>query len=112
MKSLCGLENLQVDVHSLECRKSHTIGADPFLSGSFTKPTNPHGRVTGRDLETFELHQLKSAPSSQLLPVFPGFDRLQTCCHSFGPAGILHYFQVPTNFFFVVMTTGQELGHR
>ena len=27
--------------------------------------------------ETFELNQLKSAPS-QLLPVFPGFDRLQT----------------------------------
>ena len=30
--------------------------------------------------ETFELNQLKSAPS-QLLPVFSGFDRLQTCCH-------------------------------
>jgi hypothetical protein len=30
--------------------------------------------------ETLELNQLKSAPS-QLLPVFSGFDRLQTCCH-------------------------------
>jgi hypothetical protein len=30
--------------------------------------------------ETFELNQLKSAPS-QLLPVLSGFDRLQTCCH-------------------------------
>ena len=28
----------------------------------------------------------------QLLPVFPGFDRLQTCCHSFGPANILYFF--------------------
>jgi hypothetical protein len=35
-----------------------------------------------------ELNQLKSAPS-QLLPVFSEFDRLQTCCHSFGPANIL-----------------------
>ena len=38
--------------------------------------------------ETFELNQLKSAPS-QLPPVFSGFDRLQTCCHSFGLADIL-----------------------
>ena len=29
--------------------------------------------------ETFELNQLKSVPS-QLLPVFSGFDQLQTCC--------------------------------
>jgi hypothetical protein len=41
--------------------------------------------------EIFELNQLKSAPS-QLLPGFPGFDRLQTCCHSFGPANILLFF--------------------
>jgi hypothetical protein len=34
--------------------------------------TNQH-----RVWETFELNQLKSAPS-QLLPVFPGFDRLET----------------------------------
>ena len=30
MKFVRGLENLQLDVHSLECRKSHAIGADPF----------------------------------------------------------------------------------
>jgi hypothetical protein len=60
---------------------------------------------------TFELNQLKSAPS-QVLPVFfSGFDRLQTCCHSFGLANILYFFQVPANFFFIVMTIGQELGH-
>jgi hypothetical protein len=41
--------------------------------------------------ETFELSQLKSTPS-QLLPVFPGFHRLQTCCRSFGPANILYFF--------------------
>ena len=41
--------------------------------------------------ETFELNQLKSVPS-QLLPVFSRFDRLQTCCHSFGPANILFFF--------------------
>jgi hypothetical protein len=39
---------------------------------------------------TFELNQRKSA-SSQFLPFFSGFDRLQTCCHSFGPANILHF---------------------
>jgi hypothetical protein len=38
--------------------------------------------------ETFELNHLKSAPS-QLLS---GFDRLQTCCHEFGPANILYIF--------------------
>ena len=37
-------------------------------------------KLTCRVRETFELNQLKSAPS-QLLPVFSGFDRLQTCCH-------------------------------
>jgi hypothetical protein len=41
--------------------------------------------------ETFELNQLKSAPS-QLLPVFSGFHRLQTCCDQFGPADILYFF--------------------
>jgi hypothetical protein len=41
--------------------------------------------------EIFELNQLKSAPS-QLLPVFSRFDRLQTCCHSFGPANVLRCF--------------------
>jgi hypothetical protein len=60
--------------------------------------------------ETFELNQLKSTPS-QLLPLSLGFDRLQTCCHEFGLANILLFFQVPANFFFIVMTTGQELGH-
>jgi hypothetical protein len=64
--------------------------------------------------EAFELNQLISAPS-QLLPVFfSGFDRLQTCCHQFGPANIniyIKFLQVPVNFFFIVMTTGQELGH-
>jgi hypothetical protein len=35
---------------------------------------------------------------------------LRTCCHSFGPANILYFFQVPANFFFIVMTTGLELG--
>jgi hypothetical protein len=35
-----------------------------------------HDRVR----ETFELNQLKSAPS-QLLPVFSEFDRFQACCH-------------------------------
>jgi hypothetical protein len=38
------------------------------------------GRDPSRVRETFELNQLKSAPS-QILPVFSGFDRLQTCCH-------------------------------
>ena len=36
-------------------------------------------KVPNRIWETFELNQLKSAPS-QLLPVFPGFDQLQSCC--------------------------------
>jgi hypothetical protein len=52
--------------------------------------------------ETFELNQLKSAPS-QLLPDFSGLDQLQTCCHSFGPANILYFFpQALATFFFIV----------
>ena len=47
------------------------IGEDSTLS---------HEIMGVRVRETFELDQLKSVPS-QLLPVFPGFDRLQTCCH-------------------------------
>ena len=48
--------------------------------------------------ETFELNlvQLKSAPS-QLLRLqiqVLGFDRLQTCCHSFGPANILLFLSI------------------
>ena len=60
--------------------------------------------------ETLELNRLKPAPS-QLLPVSSGFDRLQTCCHEFGLTNILLFFQVLANFFFIVMTTGQELGY-
>ena len=41
--------------------------------------------------EALELNQLKSAPS-QLLPFFSGFDRLQTCCHSFALANNLWFF--------------------
>ena len=48
--------------------------------------TNEEGQP--RVGETFYLNQLKSTPS-QLLPVFPGLNRLQTCCHSFKPANIL-----------------------
>jgi hypothetical protein len=33
----------------------------------------------------------QGAPS-QLLPVFSGFDRLQSCCDQFGPANILYIF--------------------
>lgn len=66
--------------------------------------------------ETFELNQRKPAPS-QLLRVFffPVFDRLRTCCHTFGPANIkvcfFFFFQCRLKFFFIVMTTSQELGH-
>ena len=55
------------------------------------KKVGMHACVWLRVWETFELNQLESAPS-QLLPVFSGFNRLQTCCHSFGPANILHIF--------------------
>jgi hypothetical protein len=67
-------------------------------------------QACNRVRETFELNQVKSAPS-QLLPVFPEFDRLQTSCHSFGPTIILFFLQVPAHFFFIVMTTSQELEH-
>jgi hypothetical protein len=53
--------------------------------------TQAKSRDHGRVREAFELNQLKSAPS-QLLPVFSGFDRLQTCCHSFGLTNILFFF--------------------
>jgi hypothetical protein len=53
----------------------HTLARNPTeLKILLQKLINP------RVPETFELNQLKSAPS-QLLPVFPGFDQLQTCCH-------------------------------
>ena len=51
----------------------------------------PSRQSSTRVRETFELNQLKSTPS-QLLPVFSGFDRLQTCSHWFGPANILYIF--------------------
>ena len=56
----------------------------PFFSCQRPPPNNRVG-------ETFELNQLKSAPS-QLLPVFSEFDRLPTCCHSVGPVNILYFF--------------------
>ena len=49
------------------------------------------GGIRNRVQEPFELNQLKSAPS-QLLPDFSGFDRLQTCCHSYGPVNIFFNF--------------------
>jgi hypothetical protein len=67
------------------------------------------GGGSSRVWETFELNQLKFAPFITSTG-FPGFDRLQTCCHSFGLANILLLFQVPVDFVFIVMTTGQELG--
>jgi hypothetical protein len=66
----------------LEEFKAHT---------STENPKDVRMRPVGRVRETFELNQLKSAPS-QLLPVFSGFDRLQTCCHYVGPANILFFF--------------------
>jgi hypothetical protein len=61
--------------------------------------------------ETFELNQLKSGPSSQLLPVF---DRISPVAKLVAinldrPISYIFIFQVPANFFFIVMTTGQEL---
>jgi hypothetical protein len=72
---------------------------------SFT--TAPRSKVR----ETFELIQLKSAPS-QLLPVF--FKDLIGCelVAIYLDRRISYYFfQVMANFFFIVMTTGQEFGH-
>ena len=61
--------------------------------------------------ETFELNQRKPAPS-QLLPVF--FQDLTGCklvaIHLDRPMSYA-FFQVPANFFFLVMTIGQEHGH-
>jgi hypothetical protein len=67
--------------------------------------------VWDRVRETFELIQLKSAPS-QLLPVF--FKDLIGCelVAIYLDRRISYYFfQVMANFFFIVMTTGQEFGH-
>ena len=50
----------------------------------------PSGGHRRRVRETFELNQLKCG-ASQLLPVFSGFDQLQTCCRSFGPANLLFF---------------------
>ena len=55
------------------------------------KTPTPTSKIceSSRVWETFELNQLKSIPS---LLVFPVFDRLQTCCLSFGHANILYIF--------------------
>ena len=61
---------------------------------------------------SFELHQLKSAPS-QLLPVVPRISPVANLLAFIWTAQYVSYicFQGPTNFFFTVMTTGQELDH-
>ena len=60
--------------------------------------------------ETFMLNQLKSTPS-QLLPVFPGFNRLKLVTIHMDRPISYNFFKVPANFFFIVMTIDQELGH-
>jgi hypothetical protein len=62
--------------------------------------------------ETFELNQLNSAPS-QLLPVFPGLIGCKLVAIDLDrPISFLFLFlQMLANFFFIVMTTGQELGY-
>ena len=57
-----------------------TVNQSPPRSGSSGRKLLDCPKRSGsRVRETFELHQLKSAPS-QLLPVFSGFEWLQTCC--------------------------------
>jgi hypothetical protein len=58
--------------------------------------------------ETFELNQLESAPS---LPVFQDLTGCKlVAIHLDWPKSYI-FFQVPANFFFIVMTTGQELAN-
>ena len=68
------------------------------------------GTVSGpRAQETFELNQLKST-ASQLLPVFQDLTGCKlVAIHLEWPISYF-FFQVPANFFFIVMTTSQELG--
>jgi hypothetical protein len=55
-------------------------------------------------------NQLKSAPS-QLLPVFFRISLVANLLPLIWTSQYpLFFFQVPDNFFFIVMTTGQELG--
>ena len=63
------------------------IDVSPTMRGPVYTMDHEVGPWKIRVQETLELNQLKSAPS-QLLPVFSRFDRLQTCCHSFGPVNI------------------------
>jgi hypothetical protein len=60
--------------------------------------------------ETFELTQLKSAPS-QLLPNFQGLIGCKLVAINLNRPISYIVFQVLANFFFIVMTTDQELWH-
>jgi len=78
-----------------------------------TSNATPKFNGLGRVGEAFELNQLKSAPS-QLLPGVFFFQDLTGCklvANNLDWPISYFFFQVPANFFFVVMTTGQELGH-
>jgi hypothetical protein len=71
---------------------------------------NHGGFLRARVRDTFELNQLRAAPS-QLLPVFLGFDRFNLIVINLDWSISCIFFQVPAYFFFIVMTTGHELGH-
>jgi hypothetical protein len=67
-------------------------------------------RLNTRVWETFELNQLNSTPS-QLLPVFLDSTGCKLVTMNLDRPISYIFFQVPANFFFIVMISGQELGH-
>jgi hypothetical protein len=73
------------------CLGSYTPPSLDFLEGTVVGSIGCFQTLLARVQKTFELNQLKSAPS-QLLLFFSGLDRLQTCCDSFAPVNILNVF--------------------
>jgi hypothetical protein len=103
------------------CSHEHTDGQLWLRAHWFLKYTFHLGTRIGenrqlvtddrtRVRETFELNQLKSAPSQHLL-VFPGLTGCKLVAVNLDRPISYTFFQVPANFFFIVMTTGQEFGH-
>jgi hypothetical protein len=69
------------------------------------------GQGLPRVRETFELNQLKST-ASQLLPVFQDLTGCKLVAVHLDRPISYAFFQVPANILFIVMTSGEELGHR
>ena len=83
--------------------------AESPRGGWIVKTTYGLGRPTG--FGRLWANQLKSAPSQLLLFFSQDLTGCRLVVINLDQPISYFFFQVPANFFFIVMTTGQELGH-